>query len=204
MKALKKIAAIACLVVLAPCCADCAALIGSGISGAACNPASDYVGSKDHGDTNMYNAASAVRLFKATASCSGELDTAYFYQDATGTGDLKVCVYEDNGDGWPNDSTDTLLGCATISPTGTKQMYSATFPSGNNVTAGSDYFVTMYVSGSFSGEVRPRYNSASTATMWYISGGDSSYFTSPPSDFGSSSFSYNSLYNLLEIYVTIK
>jgi hypothetical protein len=90
-------------------------------------------------DADVQSAAPQANLY--TATCSGDLVTAYLYHRFSQTDNVKLCIYLDDGDSTP-DSGDTLVACSnTVTGSSSSTWYNNTFSSGSLVKDSSYWLV---------------------------------------------------------------
>ncbi len=117
--------------------------LGKGGGAASCDPSTKEVGTRDVGATALSMIAHRMYLYAATSDCTGNLNTAYWYYDNSGTGSCDVYIYSRAGAA--PDSADALVGGVTgiSSGTGSEWRSSSTGVSGSVVNATGYWVYTI-------------------------------------------------------------
>jgi hypothetical protein len=165
-----------------------------------CNPTTNEIDSqRDTLYATDYDYVNPMAIcYRKTADCSGTLDTAYLYIDeASGTAEVKICVYNGTGTGTPT-SANTKIGCSGSIVTGGGIGWKSSPMDGGSTTASASYFVCVFNSSTAgfatrrSGGATPVYSDQS-----------SSYYNSPPANLGSGPATADAGYDI-NAYITLK
>ena len=165
-----------------------------------CDPAVDYVGFKEIGNSNVLTNPDTTRLIKDVyPTCNGEADQFFIYLDSDHITGVRVSVYEQHSD-LMEDALNTLATEATFDTDGTIGWYSVALPAGHILDPAQRYILAFSLSTVAS--QRPRRDDTTTASYGYIT--DSGWYDNgSPANLGSVSIS-TATYDLKGIYVSIK
>ena len=167
-------------------------------NGGGCNPAENEIGIRDVGGTNWSRSDSAAVIFRFQADCSGPLNAANIYHNATESTNIKIAVYNSTTTSPSTDTGMSLVGyTGAVSSGGSVGWKSGAVP-GGNVVAGNYYWVVAVVSGANWVLVRD----ATATTYWYNAIDEKTLYAAFPSTLGQSNWSSEG-WTRPSIYVSI-
>lgn len=115
-----------------------------------CNPDSDEVGTRTVGGTVGEAGSNGVLwCILHTPECSGPLNTPYMYHGDTTTREIKLSLYQDNGDSVPG-TEDALVDYSSAITSSTIEWASGTLQLSGNVDVSYNYWICINLDSGWS------------------------------------------------------
>lgn len=157
---------------------------GGGVpaAGGGCNVSTDFIGEKTTADETAPATPGYAFAYRAQASCSGNLESAYVYHGNTTVSYGKVCVYLST-QATPHATNDTKVGCSgEIQSTATIAWFNSAIVDSPAVTVAPTYYWVIFLG--YSGTDAWSFGQHTDGyTAFYAADADFSY-ASPPAAMG--------------------